>query len=107
MLKRDPYHHKERWEAWKAQNVDAIRGVSKYNAGIILSFLSDMEVGKNVSPVSRKGERSYIRLNTLRVRIAFFADYFCKNLDQLTKDDIHNLFFDMRNGTLKRKDGKM
>jgi integrase len=106
MLKRDPYHHKERWEAWKAQNVDAIRGVSKYNAGIILSFLSDMEVGKNVSPVSRKGERSYIRLNTLRVRIAFFADYFCKNLDQLTKDDIHNLFFDMRNGTLKRKDGK-
>ena len=80
--------------------------ISEYNSAIILEFLSDMEMGKNVSPVSRKGERSVVRLNNLRGKIIFFADYFGKNLDQLTKDDIHKLIFDMRNGTLKRKDRK-
>ncbi|MBM4103135.1 MAG: site-specific integrase [Planctomycetes bacterium] len=106
MLKRDPYHHKERWDAWKAQNMNAIKGISKYNSDLILAFLSDMEIGKNVSPVSRKGERSVVRLNSLRGKMIFFAEYFNKNLDLLAKDDVHKLIFDMRSGTLKRKDGK-
>jgi len=107
MLKRDPYNHKERWERWKEQKIDVIDGISKYNSGLILTFLSDMEMGKNVSPISRKGERSVVRLNNLRGKMIFFAEYFDKNLDQLNKDEIHKLFFDMRSGVLKRKDGKI
>ncbi len=107
MLKRDPYNHKERWGKWKEQNIGAIDGISKYNSELIMTFLSDMEIGKNVSPISRKGERSVVRLNNLRGKMVFFAKYFDKNLDQLTKDNIHKLFFDMRSGVLKRKDGKV
>lgn len=106
MLKRDPYHHKERWEQWKGQNQNAIPGISKYNSDLILSFLSDMEMGKNVSPVARKGERSVVRLNNLRGKLVFFADYFKKELDCLTKNEIHKLIYDMRSGILKRRDGK-
>lgn len=107
MLKRDPYNHKERWEKWKAQNLKAIKGISKSNSDLIMVFLLDMEVGKNVSPVSRIGERSVVRLNNLRGKLVFFAKHFDKkNLDQLTKDDIHQLVFDMRNGNVKRADGK-
>jgi integrase len=106
MLKRDPYHHKERWETWKAKNRNGIMDISKYNSTLILEFLSDMEMGKNVSPLSRKGERSYVRLNNLRGKIIFFAKCFNENLDSLTKDKVHQLFFNMRNGTLKREDGK-
>jgi site-specific recombinase XerD len=107
MTKRDPYHHKERWETWKARNMNGLKGISTHNSDILLSYLTDMELGKNVSPVSRKGERSYIRLNSLKARMKLFAEYFDKNLDQLTKDDIHKFFYDMRNGTLRRKDGKL
>jgi integrase len=107
MTKRDPYNQKERWREWKAKNINGIGGISKYNSDLALSFLTDMESGKNVSPVSKKGERSYIRLNSLKARILLFAEYSDKNLDQLTKDDVHHLFADMRDGILKRKDGKV
>ena len=107
MLKRDPYHHREHWEKWKAENQNGINDISNDNSTLILQFLSDMETGKNVSPVSRKGERSYIRLNNLRGKMFFFAKIFDKNLASLTKDDVHQLFLRMRNGTLKRKDGKV
>ncbi|MFA6175064.1 MAG: site-specific integrase [Phycisphaerae bacterium] len=106
MLKRDPYHHEEHWNTWKAENKSRIEGISKYNSDLILEFLTDMEMGKNVSPISRKGERSHIRLNNIRGKTIFFAKHFNKNLDSLSKDDIHLLFTNMRNGIIKRRDGK-
>ena len=106
MLKRDPYGHEERWEKWKAENRNGIEGISKYNSDLVLSFLFDMEFGKNVSPKSQKGERSPIRLNELRWKLVQFAKRFPKGLDKITKDEIHKFFFDMRKGTILKHNGK-
>ena len=107
MTKRDPYNHKQRWFAWKQQSQKAIEGISEYNSNLIKDFLSDMELGKNTSPVARKGERSYCRLLALKSRITFFALQFGRQeLDTITKDQIHKLFYNMRNGTLTKPGGK-
>lgn len=107
MLKRDPYNNEAHWEQWKNENSNGIKGISKYNSDLILSFLSDMELGKNVSPVARKGERSQGRLLAIKTQLIFFAKKFeNKNLDTISKDDIHQLFFDMRKGKIVRHDGK-
>lgn len=106
MTKRDPYGHKERWLEWKANNRDKIQGLTEYNSNLILAFLFDMELGKNSSPKSKKGERSFIRLNNLKGKMLFFAENFDKNLDGISKSEIHTFFSNMRNGITLRKDGK-
>jgi integrase len=107
MLKRDPYDHENRWEKWKQENSKAIKGISTHNSDLIMSFLTDMEIGKNVAPVSKKGERGYSRLLALKSRLMFFATRFAdKNLDAITKDDIHQLFFDMRKGKITKINGE-
>ena len=106
MLKRDPYGHEDRWRKWKKENHSGIKGISKRNSELIWSFLIDMEVGRNISPSSPKGERSSTRLNELRGKITFFARNLGTDLDKITKDEIHQFFFDMRKGKILRQDGK-
>lgn len=106
MTKRDPYNHEGRWISWKTATQQGIPGISEYNAKLIQAYLWDMEVGKNVSPVARKGERSYCRLLALKSRLIFFARQCDRlELDKLSRDQLLKLFFDMRNGLLRRKDG--
>ena len=57
MIKRDINNLKSSWESWKEQNKKGIPEVSEHNAKIILSFLSDMELGVNISKTSSKGWR--------------------------------------------------
>ncbi len=106
MLKRDPYSHADRWEKWREENQNGIKGISKHNSDLALSFLFDMEIGKNISPRSKKGERSFTRLNDLRGKILFFAERLTKDLDKITKDEIHDFFHEMRKSKILRKDGK-
>lgn len=107
MLKRDPYNHKSRWEIWKKANNEGINGVSVKNSDLILSFLHDMEFGKNISPIARKGERSYCRLLSLKSRLLFFAQHFTdKIMTQISKEDVHQFFSDMRHGSIVKADGK-
>ena len=107
MAKRDPYNHESRWISWKNATQSGISSISTYNSVLIQTFLSDMELGKNTSPVASKGERSYCRLLALKSRLVFFARRFNEHeLDKLSKDQIHNIFSDMRTGKLLRKDGK-
>ncbi len=107
MLKRDPYGNAEHWEAWKNENRRGIKGISKPNSDLILSFLFDMEVGKNVSPQSKKGERGYSRLLALKSRLLFFGQKFGnKNLEKITQDEIHKLIFEMRSGKILKNDGQ-
>jgi len=105
-VKRDPYRSKERWEKWFSKNKKKIRGISKRDSDLILEFLKDMEVGLNINPIAKKGERSCRRLNDMRVKLVFFSQNNKKSLDKLTKKDIHKFFTSMRNGELKRRDGK-
>ena len=107
MLKRDPYNHKAHWQKWKQENLTGIKGISLHNSDLILAYLTDMEMGMNVSPIARKGERSCCRLNTLKSRLLFFARQFKgKDLNKLTKDDIHKFFYEMRNGIIIKNNGQ-
>jgi hypothetical protein len=75
-MKIDPYKHKERYLAWKEKVKDGIPDLSNENSEIILRYLIDMERGTNISSVSVKGARSFIRLDSLKNRIVFFARKF-------------------------------
>jgi integrase len=109
-MKIDPYNHKEKFLNWKQKTKEGIPGISKTNSDIILRYISDMENGLNVSSKSVKGPRSYIRLNNLRQRMIFLA----KNIEQhcgvdlpdISEEQIIKFFNAMRNGTIKRLDGK-
>jgi hypothetical protein len=86
-MKIDSYNHKEKYLAWKSSINGRIPNVSEENYKIILEYLSDMEHGLNVSVFSKKGCRSYIRLNTIREKMLFFANKFEEiySLDCMTK----------------------
>jgi integrase len=104
---RDPYHHKETHENWK--KTKTLVGLSEKNCEIVLNFLSDMELGLNISKVSKKGARSATRLNTLRARLSFIIIQLQKrggkDIRKVTDKDLHQLFDDMRTGVLKTRTG--
>ena len=109
-MKIDPYKHKEVFLKWKDKTINGIDGISKPNSDIILQYISDMENGLNVSSKSVKGPRSYIRLNNLRQRMIFLAksiEQHCSiNLPDISEEQIIKFFNAIRNGTIKRIDGK-
>ena len=86
-MKIDPYKNKETWLAWKEKVRNGIPGISKENSDLILNYLDDMEKGINISTDSKKGKRSYIRLNALKVRMIFMAKQFETrfNIDNMSK----------------------
>ncbi len=111
MAKIDPYNHKEKYFKWKKENQGAIPGITELNSNLLKQYLTDMETGLNVSSSSKKGGRSHIRLNALRYRILKLIREFETRFDlasmvDITETQIHSFFMGMRNGTIKRKDGK-
>ncbi len=112
-MKVDPYNHKEKYLAWKEIiSRNGISGVSEKNSKIILDFVFDMEFGLNVSAKSVKGARGYPRLNNLRQRMIFMAKKFeelygVADITQVNERDLHSLFGGMRNGSIRRIDGKI
>lgn len=111
MVKLDPYKHKERYLAWKEKNHSRIPEISKENSDITLHFLRDMEAGLNICINSKKGSRSYVRLNVLKQRMislskTFENRYGLNKITDITENQIFEFFLGMRNGTIKRCDGK-
>jgi integrase len=110
-MRIDPYKHKERYLKWKESAKGKISGVSNKNSELIWNYLIDMEHGINVSNGSRKGSRSYNRLNNLKQRMIFLIKLFEDRLDlgDITKVEerqLHEFFSKIRNGEIKRLDGK-
>jgi len=111
MVKNDPYNIKEKYLKWKEQALTkGVVGVTGANSQIILQYLQDMEQGLNVAVSNKKGGRSHIRLNCISLRIPQLARMFEArydvNLIELTDVQLATFFADMRNGTIKRRDGK-
>ena len=63
-MKRDIYKHEERYKTWKTEALElGIDGLTKNNSDIIIKYVLDMEIGKNISNKNVKGARgSRIRL---------------------------------------------
>lgn len=47
-MKRDPYKHQEKYQAWKERidEIGYIEGVSRKNSELILKYIFDMELGE-------------------------------------------------------------
>jgi len=110
-MKIDPYKHKERYLKWKEEANGNISNIDKESSDLILRYLNDMEMGANIASGSVKGSRSFIRLNTLKDRLCFFAKKFAekyslKKIVDISEEQLLIFFSEMKNGTLKRKDGK-
>jgi len=111
-MKIDPYKHKERYLKWKESINGRIPGLSEKNSQLVLDYLFDMENGLNVASVSKKGARSYSRLNNLNQRITYLFKQFegryqIYDISKITEATIHNFFTGMRKGKIKRLDGKI
>ncbi|MBU2576724.1 MAG: hypothetical protein KKF50_03300 [Nanoarchaeota archaeon] len=111
-MKIDPYNHEGSLTRWKEKVRDSngISGISRQNSEIILQYLTDMELGINTSLSSKKGARSFTRLNTVRTRLTFLVKKFEEILKvddmlKLTEQQVCTFFVDMRKGVIKRQDG--
>ncbi len=67
---RDVNYNKGTYENWKEYvSKYGIAGISKKSSEWIIKYLGDLELGKNLGMGSRKGARSYIRLNSYRHKL--------------------------------------
>ncbi|MBU0477364.1 site-specific integrase [bacterium] len=110
-MKKDPYNHQKLFENW-LQQVDKkhkIKELNDKNSAWVISFIKDFKIGLNVSRHSRKGERSYTRLNHLRQKIIFMIKLLesrkISDITKLNAKDLHELFSDMRKGKIKTRFG--
>ncbi len=108
--KIDPYHTKEKYFMWKAKALkNGISGLTNFDSQIILQYLQDMEQGLNVASTNKKGGRSPIRLNSISLRLIFFARHFHNRfsvkLIEVEESQLFSFFADMRNGTIRKSNG--
>ena len=100
----DPHRQKERYE----KTGNSIEGIADKDREIILRLLKDFELGRNVS--GAKGERSYTRLNTLKSRLRRISEllalHYQKGLTTVTEAELIQLFKNMKDGVIKKADGK-
>ncbi|MCF7866885.1 tyrosine-type recombinase/integrase [Candidatus Woesearchaeota archaeon] len=73
MAKFDPHRNEETYKKWRYEKGAPFDGVSSKNRELLLQYLDDMEIGANVSPVVKRGSRSYIRLRNLKSKIHSWA----------------------------------
>jgi len=109
-MKKDPYNTKDKYLRFKERLVNRGFGLSKKNNELLVNYLSDMEMGINISVLNKKGARSHMRLYSLKNRIMLLMNKFNElfGLDNITKvseEQLHRFFMDMRNGVIKKRDG--
>src|SRR3989344_7735660 len=109
-MKQDIYGHEQRFKNWKEHvSKNGEDGLTPKNSKLLLDYVFDMEVGNNVSHKSKKGARSFHRLNAVRQKLSrvfrFLEQRNIKDVSKLTDKEIQTLFDDMRKGVLKTEKG--
>lgn len=107
---KELYNSTNRFEDWIAKvEYKGMDGLSKENSDLLINFIKDMKVGINISIKSKKGSRSATRLNHLKDKLfkvfTLLESKRIKDVRKTTKEDIHNLFSDMRSGKIKNRFG--
>ncbi len=111
-MKIDPYNHKEKYLAWKIAINGRIPNISEENSRLLLDYILDMEHGLNVASSSKKGARSYIRLNNLKQRAIYLIRQFeerysLTDVTKISERTLHEFFTGMKNGLIRRYDGEI
>lgn len=102
---RNLYNDNELFDRWLNRvERNGIKGLEKHNSDSVVRFISDLRVGLNVSRKSKKGGRSTMRLNRLRSKLIFVLRELesrgVTDVRQVTAENVHGLFNDMKNGSL-------
>lgn len=110
-MKRDIYGHEDRYKKWKEEAVKlGVEGLTKKNSDLLIQYVSDMEIGVNISNKNKKGPRSYPRLNNLRQRLRqimmMLQDRKVGDLSKITEKEVMQFFSDMHTGEIKNKNGQ-
>ena len=108
---RDINNDEGRYKKWRASvEKKGIEDLSKQNSNLIIQYLDDMKEGKNIARGSKKGARSYARLNVCKTRVSLLAEFLeergVKDVSKVTEDQITELINDLNEGVIKRKDGQ-
>lgn len=107
----DPYNIKGRHESWLKkigypQNTDyfSFTGISRDASELLTKYVLDLYSGKNLARGTRRGQRSFIHLVNVRIRlqklIGMMEKFSNKNLLDFTEDDALMVFNNMRNGII-------
>ena len=110
-MKVDVYGHEKRYMKWKEEIVvEGETDLTKVNSDILIKYILDMEVGRNISRQSKRGARSYIRLNALRHRVSkvfrLLQDRGVVDVRRVTEDETVKLFHDFEKGVIKTLKGE-
>lgn len=110
-MKQDIYNHEQRYKNWKEMVSNGGENLlTKNNSKVLLEYIFDMEVGNNVSSKSKKGARTYHRLNVLKQKVSkvmrLLQERGVKDITKVTEKQIQSLFDDMRKGKLLTPQGK-
>lgn len=88
-------------------------GIEKLEGGfsnLVIDYCKDMSLGLNISKLAKKGGRSKKRINNARQKIIFVLSKLqerkIKDITKIKREDLHQVFEDMRNGTIKNRYGK-
>ncbi len=73
MKKIDPHQSEKVYRHWRHDLGGPFDQLTEENGALLRRYLDDMEVGANVSPVSTKGPRSYIRLRNVKTKLHSLA----------------------------------
>jgi len=76
MTKIDPHNSERAYRRWRYELDGPFDQLTEENATLLRRYLDDMEVGANVSPLSTKGPRSYIRLRNVKTKLHSWAIIF-------------------------------
>lgn len=99
----DPYKHKERY----LRSRNSMDSLPEEDRNIIFQMLDDFELGRNVG--SSKGERSYVRLNTIKTRLKkiseLLKEHYEKSLTTVSETELMQLFKRIKDGQIVKADG--
>lgn len=109
-MKKDLSYNENTYKNWKKKvEVGGIKEISKTNSKLIIDYILDMETGQNVSKVSKKGARSFGRLNVLKNKliqtIKLLEGAGIKDITKITEKQAHLFFHDINTGKIKNQDG--
>jgi len=104
----DPHDSKRRYSDKHKIYLDEFPLASRK---IISQYISDMEIGKNVNSVVKKGDRGYNHLMTLISRLKKILELIEQETDKtdittVTPDEIHKIFYKMQKGLIMHGEGK-